>query len=224
MHIKFDLKVFIFVLIFFISGNIKSYLLLMLFAILHECGHILAGFLCGLKVQSLEIMPVGIKVLFKIDMINYNKKIKKANLLALKKLIVAIAGPLVNLLFVMLFIILDKEYIVGVESDILIYVNVLIFLFNMLIIYPLDGGRILKNIIYIFKGKENSLRVTNIVSNVFAILVSIFTFYLSIISKNFIFILVLMYIWIIVVRENKVYSIKIKMYKILRNNIAINKD
>lgn len=224
MHIKFDLKVFIFVLIFFISGNIKSYLLLMLFAILHECGHILAGFLCGLKVQSLEIMPVGIKVLFKIDMINYNKKIKKANLLALKKLIVAIAGPLVNLLFVMLFIILDKEYIVGVESDILIYVNVLIFLFNMLIIYPLDGGRILKNIIYIFKGKENSLRVTNIVSNVFAILVSIFTFYLSIISKNFIFILVLMYIWIIVVKENKVYSIKIKMYKILRNNIAINKD
>ncbi|MCI9365467.1 MAG: hypothetical protein HFJ54_02370 [Clostridia bacterium] len=177
-----------------------------------------------MKVQSLEIMPVGIKVLFKIDMINYNKKIKKANLLALKKLIVAIAGPLVNLLFVMLFIILDKEYIVGVESDILIYVNVLIFLFNMLIIYPLDGGRILKNIIYIFKGKENSLRVTNIVSNVFAILVSIFTFYLSIISKNFIFILVLMYIWIIVVKENKVYSIKIKMYKILRNNIAINKD
>lgn len=41
LQIRFNLKVFIFVLFFCLSGEIDIYLLLMFFAFLHECGHIL---------------------------------------------------------------------------------------------------------------------------------------------------------------------------------------
>jgi len=74
---------------------------------------------------------------FKIDTKNYNKKILKSNLLNLKKLIVALAGPSVNLIFVLIFLFFYQNITI-------IYVNILIFIFNMLPIYPLDGGRILK--------------------------------------------------------------------------------
>lgn len=41
MQIKSSLKVFIFVLFFCLSGRIDIYLLIMLFAFLHEMGHML---------------------------------------------------------------------------------------------------------------------------------------------------------------------------------------
>ena len=167
--------------------------------------------------QKLEIMPIGLKVSFKIDMVNYNRKIIKANLLTVKKLIIAAVGPIVNLSFIVVFIIL------GI-GEILIYVNILIFIFNIILIYPLDGGRILKYILHIFCGKEMALKITNIISNLFAMLITILTIYMSVSLKNFTYIFVVIYVWIIVLKENKIYIMKVKMYKILKNYVAINKD
>lgn len=42
MQVKTNLKVFIFILFFCLCGSIKIYLLIMLFAFLHEIGHMLA--------------------------------------------------------------------------------------------------------------------------------------------------------------------------------------
>ena len=162
MQIKINLKVFAFALFFCLTNQLKIYLLLMLFAIIHEIGHVLSGILLGLKVQKLEILPIGIAVSFKLDTIDFNKKILKANLLTIKKLVIALSGPLVNLIFIILFLLLGKEKILNIETELLIYVNILIFLFNMLMIYPLDGGRIIKNILCIFLGKEKALKITNI--------------------------------------------------------------
>jgi len=224
MYVKFDLKVLIFTFLFFISGNIKNYLLLMLFAILHELGHIVVGCILGLKIEKVEIMPIGLRANFKINIADYNKKVKRANLLTIKKLILSLAGPIVNLIFIILFIFLGKNNILGIETEILIYINLIIFLFNMLLIYPLDGGRILKYVLYCFLGKEKSLKFTNIISNIFAIFTTLLTLYIIAITKNILYIFILIYIWIIVIRENRVYNIKAKIYKILKNNIAINKD
>lgn len=104
MQIRFNLKVFIFVLFFCLTGELKTYLLLMIFAFLHECGHILCGIILGFKVQKLEILPIGFGISFRVDTKNYNKKILNGNLLALKKIFIALAGPLVNLSLIILFI------------------------------------------------------------------------------------------------------------------------
>ena len=69
-------------------------------------------------------------------------------MLALKKAIIAFAGPLVNLIIMAISIIYYKiteiSEIAGISIELLIYSNLLLFIFNMLPIYPLDGGQILK--------------------------------------------------------------------------------
>lgn len=186
--------------------------------------YISSEFGLGFKIQNLKILPFGFAVSFRVDTKNYNKKILKANLLSVKKIIVAILGPMVNLIFIVIFILLGREKIFYVEAEILIYVNLLILMLNILPIYPLDGGRIIKNIIYLVFGKINSLKATNIISNVTAVILTIVTIIISIISRNISYLLVLTYIWVIVIKENKICKMKIKMYKILKNNIAINRD
>lgn len=222
LQIRFNLKVLVFVLFFCLTGELEIYILLMLFAFLHECGHILCGIILGFKPQKLDIMPVGFGISFKVDTRNYNKRILKANLLAVKKLIIASAGPMVNLIFIILFLII--EYIFKIDINTLIYINILILIFNMLIIYPLDGGRILKNILHIVLGKIKALEIIDIISKISASILSLFTIILIILSKNVIYIFIVIYIWILVIKASKICKMKIKMYKILKNNIAINQD
>ena len=83
------------------------------------------------------------------------------------------------------------------------------------------GGRILKNVLYIFCGKEKVIRITNIVSNLNTILLTMVVIYMSIIFKNPSYLFALTYIWIINIKENKRYSIRKKFYKILQNYIEI---
>lgn len=171
----------------------------------------------GLKPEKLEILPIGFAISFKIDTENYNKKILKTNLLTIKKLAIAISGPVVNAIFIIVFIWIFP-------NAKLVYINILIFIFNMLLIYPLDGGRILKHILYIFLGKKRALSITNIVSNITVLLLTIAVVFLSIITRNIAYFFVLIYIWIILIKENKKYRMKKVIYKILENNIAINED
>ncbi len=185
-------------------------------------GILLSGVILGFKVQSFKIMPLGFMVSFKIDTKNYNKKIIKANLLVVKKLIVAIAGPLINLILIVIFILLNKEKIFTIPTELLFYANILIFLFNMLPIYPLDGGRIIKNILHIFCGKINSLEITNLSSNIFAMLLTLTTIYLIFITRNILYLFMIVYIWVLIIRKNKLYKLKIKMYKILQNHLENN--
>ena len=155
---------------------------------------------------------------------NYNKKVLKANRLTIKEMVVAIFGPVVNLMFIIIFVLLGKEKIFNVEAEILIYINLLIFILNILPIYPLDGGRIIKNLIHLFYGKVISIKAINIISNIMAVLLAIITIILSIATTNILYIFVVIYIAVIVIKENKICKMKIKMYKILENNIAINRD
>ena len=80
---------------------------MMVFAIIHELGHMISGILLGLKIEKMELMPYGVSVSFRLTTKDYNNKIKNGNLLELKKIIVAIAGPLTNLLIAIITYYLD---------------------------------------------------------------------------------------------------------------------
>ena len=90
MQIKINLKIFIFIIIFLITNQIKIYAYLMLFAFIHELGHLYMGLLLGLKPKSLKIMPFGVSILFE------TYKTKKQT--QTKKMFIAIAGPVVNII------------------------------------------------------------------------------------------------------------------------------
>ncbi len=134
----------------------------------------------------------------------------------IKKLIIASAGPLVNVIFGIIFYILKNET--------LTYINILIFIFNMLPIYPLDGGRIIKEIVSIFFGRKKALKFTYIISNISTVILGILILLLTYLTKNIAYLFILIYIGYVRIQENRKYKIREKIYKNLENYIAIKKD
>lgn len=217
MQIKINLKIFIFIIIFCLTRQIEIYGILMLFAFFHELGHLFTGVILGFKPQALSINPVGLSISFRIKADDYNEKVKKGNMLALKQLIIALGGPAINFLIVILFMLFDLEFL-NISREFVIYSNILIGLFNLIPIYPLDGGRILKNILHIIDGLKNSYTYINIVSNISIIILTVFSSIIIMYLKNISVLFIIGYLWYLVISENKLYGQRMKMYDILEDN------
>ena len=211
MRFRIDLKIFIFLIIFYFTKQIEIYAMIMLFALIHELGHLLAGLLMGMKPEKIELMPFGVSISFKIKVEEYNKKIKKGNMLEIKKILVALAGPLTNLIII---IIASNINIDLFKALIIIYTNFLIMIFNLLPIYPLDGGRILKEILHINFGIQKSEFYTNIISKITVTIITILSSVLILYIHNIAIALIDMYLWYLVIKEDIIYK---KREKILEN-------
>lgn len=74
MQIKIELKIFLFILLFFLTKQIETYGLLMAFALLHELGHLVCGVCLKLKPKTLKIMPLGISLTFEDNSLQTNQK------------------------------------------------------------------------------------------------------------------------------------------------------
>lgn len=213
MIFRIDLKIFIFLILYYFTSQIELYSVILIFCVIHELGHFLAGILMGMSPEKLEIMPFGLSVSFKTKIDDYNKKIGKTNLLEIKQIFVALAGPLINLLVILIVAFLKIDTSI---KQLILYSNILILLFNLLPIYPLDGGRILKGILSIILGKKNSKRIVNetaIISTIVLTAIASIAIYLL---ENISIFLIVMYIWIIVIREDKKYKFNCKIYEMIK--------
>ena len=168
-------------------------------------GHIFAGLLLKLKPKKLNIMPFGLAVTF--ESYGYRKLVET------KKILIAFAGPLTNILIsiITLFIHIDESL-----KQTIIYSNILVAFFNLIPIYPLDGGRILKGFIKL-KYKNNMVAdsVINKISNILAIALTAISSILILYLKNISIFLVIVYLWIIVIKENKRFDLKKKVNDII---------
>lgn len=205
MRFRIDLKIFIFLILFYFTRQIEIYAFIMIFALIHELGHLVAGILLGMKPEKLELMPFGVSIAFKIDPKEYNQKIKKGNILEIKKIIVAFAGPITNFLIIILTYKLNLEL---VKSIMIIYTNFLIMIFNLLPIYPLDGGRILKGIMHINLGKRKSEKYINIISKITVISITAISSILILYVHNISIFLIDIYLWYLQIKEDLNYSRK----------------
>ena len=109
MRIKLNLNIFLFLILFFITNQIEIYALIMIFALIHELAHLSIGILLGFEADTFRIMPYGFSIEFKTKVQDYNKKIKKSNVLSIKKMFIALAGPLMNLLIVLIGIVFQFQ-------------------------------------------------------------------------------------------------------------------
>lgn len=221
MRFRIDLKIFLFLLLFYFTKQIETYVMIIVFAMIHELGHLIAGLAMGMRPEKMELKPYGVSISFKLTPKDYNQKIIKGNLLEVKKIFVALAGPLTNLLII--FIAINVE--INLFSNLMIiYANLLLILFNLLPIYPLDGGRILKGILHIFFGKRNSEKYMNIFSFFVLILVtfvaSIGVYYMENISIFFITI----FLWMLYLKEDMLYRKKNKIYDLIEKTIEIERN
>ena len=217
MRFRIDLKIFIFFILFYFTRQIEIYALIMIFALIHELGHLVAGLIMGMKPEKIEIMPFGVSISFKINVKEYNMKIKKGNILEIKKIMVALAGPLTNFIIILISYNLNLNTI---RSMLVIYTNFLIMIFNLLPIYPLDGGRILKGILHITKGKRKAEQYINIISKITVIAITAISSILILYVQNISIFLINIYIWYVVIKENVKYKNREEIYKkLLENNM-----
>lgn len=200
MKIKLDIKIFLIILVYILTKNIKVFALSFIFIFIHELGHILAGISLGLKITKIHITILG----FSIEFENYGKERR------INKIIIDSAGPAINLIIAIMAIIL------GIAE--LFYINLVLLLINLLPIFPLDGGRILKTVLlYKYSYKETMKKIEKISINTMILL----TFISSIAVlyfKNISFFLITIYFWYLILKENKKNQIVQKAFKVIENN------
>ncbi|MBE5806197.1 MAG: hypothetical protein E7313_05755 [Clostridiales bacterium] len=213
MHVKIDLKICIVIIIFIITEQLKIYGLFMLFACIHELGHLITGVILGFRVRLFQIKPYGVSIEFYLNEDNY--KVNKKYKLLVKNIVIASMGPIVNFVIALFFIRwnISSKYI---DSQNLVYINLLIGLFNLIPIYPLDGGRILKSLLHIkldlIRTYKYINEISNIVIRIFTILASIFVLY----YKNISIIIILIYLWYIVIVQNRSYIYRMRAYNAIK--------
>lgn len=207
MQIKVNLQIFLFIIIFALTHQIEIYGWIMLFAFIHELGHMFAGIVLKLKPKSLSFMPFGISITF--ETYEYKK------LIEIKKIFIAIAGPLTNLIICIITLFLHIE---DRMKELIIYSNIFIGLFNLIPLYPLDGGRILKGMIRLKREEIQSDRIVNRISNILIVILTAIASIMILYLKNIAILFVIIYLWLIIVNENKKYNMKIRAYEILQKD------
>lgn len=218
MRFRIDLKIFLFLILFYVTKQIEIYTVIMFFAIIHELGHMVAGLLMGMKPEKLEIMPYGVSVSFKLMPKDYNRKIKRGNQLELKKILVALAGPITNFMIITIVLQMNMNL---VSTLMILYSNLVLILFNLLPIYPLDGGRLIKGVLHIFLGKMKAEKYTNYISFVTLMIVTFVSSIAIYQLQNIAIFLVVLMLWVIFIREDRVYEKRNKMYHLIEKSIEI---
>ena len=214
MKFRIDLKILFFLCLFFLSKQLDIYLIVLFFTFLHEIAHLIVGATLRLKPQYIEMTPFGFWISFKPRIQDYREKIKKSNVVELKYIMVAIAGPLFNLFLVM---VMGNNFKFLGENTIqqkILYTNFLIFLFNLIPIYPLDGGRIFRSLFRIYLGKKAADQSINILANISVIVLTIAGSIAILYLKNIAVLVVLAYLWELVILENKRFKLKKKIWNL----------
>ena len=144
-----------------IVWSVAEYLALFLIVLTHEFGHAMACRSVGGKADTILLWPFG-----GVAYVNPPQR-PAAQLWSIA------AGPLVNVaLMPILFAAIRMSRSLGwpqTMPDLHVFlravfvIDVVLFLFNMLPIYPLDGGQILRSLLWFVMGRARSLMVSTVV-------------------------------------------------------------
>lgn len=158
-------------------------LLFMVFAfvVLHELGHSLMALQYGVRVRDITLLPIG--GVARLDHVPNRPRWEAS---------VALAGPAVNVAIgAMLFpimlaygaarsfssfhdyaLLLDEVSLGGMIAS-LIFVNIVLVIFNLAPVFPLDGGRIFRACLTHFVGRDQATRVAVAVGQVLAVVIGV---------------------------------------------------
>ena len=140
-------------------------------------------------------------------------------MLEIKKIIIALAGPITN--FIITLIIWNLE--IGIFNKLLIiYSNILLMLFNLLPIYPLDGGRIIKGLLHITFGKRKSEKYINNISFICLIILTLIGSIAVYSMKNIAMFLIIICLWGIYIKQDIIYKRRNKIYYLVEKTIENN--
>jgi len=141
--------------------NVVEYLSLFLLVLMHEFGHSLACRSTGGTSDQIVLWPLG-----GVAYVNAPQR-PGAQLWSIA------AGPLVNLVLVPVFYLVVRVALGrGMDQthpdlfkclSTVQFINIVLLIFNLLPVYTLDGGQILRSILWYFTGPANSLLIATII-------------------------------------------------------------
>lgn len=141
-----------------LSWNAMEYVSIFAIVLMHEFGHALACRSVGGRADTIMLWPLG-------GVAYVNPPMRPGAVLWS-----IFAGPLVNI--VLLPVTIGAMYWSGTNmphSNLhqyltsLAYINGALLIFNMMPVYPLDGGQILQSILWFFMGYARSLRIVSVI-------------------------------------------------------------
>ncbi len=200
MKIKVDLKIFLIIILYILTKNIKVFAISFIFILLHELGHAITGVILGLKIKKININVLGLSIEFE----NYGKE--RLN----NKIIIDMAGPAINIITFIIAVIFKNEEIA--------YINILLAIINLLPIYPLDGGRIVKNLLLKSHNYKQVVGYTEKISKDTLIIITAISSIVILYIKNVGIFLVILYLWSIALKEWRKNQIIKRAFQAIQNN------
>ncbi|MFC7393196.1 M50 family metallopeptidase [Scopulibacillus cellulosilyticus] len=117
-----------------ITGHFWDIVIVFFIVFIHECGHAAAAMIVGWRVTAIELLPFG----------GVAKVEDHANRPLKEELFVTIAGPLQHLwLPAVSYLLAPTEFWSYSHHHLFLTYNTMILLFNLLPVWPLDGGKLL---------------------------------------------------------------------------------
>lgn len=158
-RIQFSVSILIIPLIIVLMAynSLLRYLIILTFISIHEFGHIAAALLLGSKLYGIKILPIGL-----------NASIDNSCCYKRDRILIYLAGPCINLLIGIIFVIIYMHYKKSGFLSLGIMINVWLAFFNLLPVLPLDGGKILMEIL---AGRVGVFRASKYI-NIFSIILS----------------------------------------------------
>lgn len=186
--------------------------------ITHELIHYLFALYFGFSGFYMEMSPIGLSINLKdIDEATISQDI-----------IISLSAPLTNLFFSFIFLSFFKIYEVSILYQ-LHMINQAVFIINIIPAFPLDGGRVLRDIIYVKKNYKASVRITSVISIILGIgIILLYVFFLFFKLNNLSLLIIGIFIVnsAIIERKRLVYLIMAdvvkKKWRFLKNNYLEN--
>lgn len=166
-----DITTYLFFLFSFLCGYFKQTILIFFIVFLHECGHILAIQICHYKLLRVDFYPFG--GMTKID--------KPINSSINKEIFIAISGVMIQGILGGILYVLNTSNILQWENYHLFQnYNLVIFLFNLLPIIPLDGSIIMHSLLEKCFPYKKSLKLYEGISCLFFLLFFLYNLFFHI--------------------------------------------
>ncbi len=162
--------IFAFILIYF--GWLAQFLIYIFVLLLHEMAHYIVAKMYGYKLNKIIFMPYGAGLSGESNIFKPSHEV-----------LIALAGPLLNMFLALICIALWWLVpIVYAYTETFVMANLVLGIFNLLPIFPLDGGRVLVALFSTQTSKVKIYKVMRIIGLVFSAFFAIL-FVLSVFYK-----------------------------------------
>jgi stage IV sporulation protein FB len=145
----------------YLTGYLTKYLMALISMLLHELGHLLVALLLLKRVYAVKALPIG-----------FNALVDESDCSLRESLLIYLGGPIVNILLLVSCLLINSYYLP--KSDNMLFftsINLYFTALNMIPILPMDGGRILRNILSVKAGIFLAHNIIRRVSGFFSVLI-----------------------------------------------------